>query len=114
MCKLLNVSRANIYRYHEKERKSDPETERIKRIFRDNRRAYGTRRLKVACGREGIVMSRRRIRGIMRQEGLVSCYTVKQYKIHKSTPNEADVKNVLDRKFDRHEALEAIVWMGYN
>lgn len=109
MCKLLNVSRANVYRYHEKERKSDPETERIKRVFRDNRSAYGTRRLKAASAREGIVISRRRIKRIMRQEGLVSCYTVKQYKVHKSTTNEADIKNVLNRQFDHHDALEAIV-----
>jgi len=45
----------------------------------------------------------------MRKNGLVSNYTVAQYKVHKSTCNQADTPNVVDRDFDNREKLEVIV-----
>lgn len=109
MCKFLGVSRANFYRYQAKEEIPDAENDRICRIFRDNRQAYGTRRLKVACEREGVILSRRRIARFMRYNGLGSVYTKAHYKIHKSIPNESPVSNALARKFDERDPFEVIV-----
>ena len=56
MCKILKVSRSNYYSYNDKvqtEQSKDPMTDIIKRIFRDNKKAYGTRRIKKALNKEG-------------------------------------------------------------
>ena len=41
--------------------------------------------------------------------GLVSNYTVKQFKVHKSTCNEDKIENKLNREFDREEKLDVVV-----
>ncbi len=84
-------------------------TASVCRIFRDNKKAYGTRRIKAALRNEGKQVSRRRIARIMNDEGLISVYTVAQYKVHTTTPNESPVGNELDREFDNKLKLEAIV-----
>lgn len=45
----------------------------------------------------------------MKGLGLVSNYTVAQYKIHKSTCNEAPVKNELQRQF----SVDIPIFMNY-
>lgn len=109
MCKLLKVSRANVYRYQKNKHAVDPQTERILRIFRDSQQTYGTRRLKAACKQEGVIISRRRITRIMKENGLVSVYTKAQFKVHKSGCNEADTENVLNRQYDSQSLLNTIV-----
>ena len=112
MCKILKVSRSNYYSYNDKvktEQSKDPMTDIIKRVFRDNKKAYGTRRLKKALNKEGYQVSRRRIGRIMAEEGLVSVYTKAKYKVYKTTPNESLIGNKLDREFDGKKRLEAIV-----
>jgi putative transposase len=69
-CDLLGVARSNFY-YRPR---PDPAEEldllqRLDRIFTDHP-VYGSRRLQVALGREGIVVGRRRIRRLMKKLGL--------------------------------------------
>ena len=54
-------------------------------------------------------VSRRRIDRLMHELGLVSNYTVAQFKPHKSRCNEAPVKNELKRAFNQDEELAVIV-----
>ncbi|MGC7931406.1 IS3 family transposase, partial [Lysinibacillus sp. VIII_CA] len=54
-------------------------------------------------------VSRRRIGRLMKGLGLVSNYTVAQYKLHHSTCNEAPIKNELQRQFEQEEPLAVIV-----
>ena len=49
-----------------------------------------------------MVASRRRIKRIMDQKGLISAYTRKKYRSSAAKVNEADVPNVLSREFDGH------------
>lgn len=49
-------------------------------------------------------MSRCRIGRIMREQGLVSIYTIAQFKPHKIACNETETTNVSDREFDQAEA----------
>ena len=44
-----------------------------------------------------------------RRESLVSNYTVKQFKVHKSTCNEDKVENKVNREFNREEKLDVVV-----
>ncbi|HBT85756.1 MAG TPA: IS3 family transposase, partial [Porphyromonadaceae bacterium] len=57
----------------------------------------------------GYQVSRKRIARLMRKNGLVSNYTVAHYKVHKSTCNQTDTPNVVDRGFDNKEKLEVVV-----
>lgn len=87
----------------------DDLTEAIVEIFHKNRKAYGTRKIKVRLQEQGFVVSRRRIGRIMKEQGMVSAYTVAQYKPHKTACNEATTANVLDREFQQTEAKRFVV-----
>ena len=41
--------------------------------------------------------------------GLISNYTVKQFKVHKITCNEDNIENKLNREFNREEQLDVVV-----
>ena len=59
----------------------------IERIFKESRNNYGTRKIKKELAKlpEPKQVSRRRIGRIMNELGLVSNYTVAQFKPHKSS-----------------------------
>ena len=46
MCKILKISRSHYYNYKEKIEDKDPLTNEVINIFRDNKKTYGTRRIK--------------------------------------------------------------------
>ena len=54
-------------------------------------------------------MSLRKIRIIMKLHGLVSNYTIKQFKVHKTKSNEENKPNIVNREFNREKQLEVIV-----
>ena len=112
MCAVLELSRSTYY-YElskaEKELTDDPHKDDVIRVFKDNRKAYGTRRIKKALGDENIILSRRRIGRIMAENGLVSTYTVAHYKPHKAKSNEEKIDNIVKREFDDREELDVIV-----
>src|SRR5690625_1414609 len=81
----------------------------IIQIFHDSRQNYGTRKIKVELEKKGWIVSRRRIGRIMKEQGLVSKYTIAQYKPSRSTCNESNVANVLNREFHQEEELNAVV-----
>ena len=80
---------------------------KIIRIFRSSRDCYGTRKIKRALG--GRAVSRRYIANVMKKYGLVSKYTQRQFKRHKSVVNEENVPNVVNREFSNRERLEVAV-----
>jgi putative transposase len=114
MCKLLNISRSSLYyaknkpakKYNAEEEKL---TQHIKEIFKNSRNNYGSRKIKVELKKKGIIASKRRIRRIMKENGLVSTYTVKQYKVHKQTYNNDKIDNKLKRNFNQEERMKVIV-----
>jgi putative transposase len=106
MCQILRISRSRYYSYKVDIGKVDPLAEKVKDIFRDNKKTYGTRRIKSALERQGYQVSRRRI---MACEGLVSVYTKAQYKVHKTQSNDSSIQNELNREFKDRNPLEAIV-----
>lgn len=106
MCKALGISRASYY-YEPKVKpdESDLEAEIIQ-VFNDNRKAYGTRKIKASLKKK---ISRRKIGQIMNKYHLVSVYTKKKFKAHKTKVNESPIKNELQRKFKHRQPLEAVV-----
>jgi transposase InsO family protein len=79
------------------------------REFYRSRENYGTRKLKIVLGRQGIVASRRRIGKIMKRYGLASKYTLRQKKRTKSAVNEDIVANKVNREFDNRKKYEVVV-----
>lgn len=109
MCKVLQLSRSTYY-YEAKERASeDVLTSKIMEIFRSNRQNYGTRKIKVELKKQGHVVSRRRIGRIMNEQGLVSSYTIAQFKPHKDTCNDSTVQNELNREFNQKQERAVVV-----
>lgn len=109
MCKVLGISRALVY-YQRKNKRKDIEIEKhIIRIFRESRNNYGSRKIKVELQKLGYQVSLRRIRRYMDLNGLVSNYTVKQFKVHTSRCNEDKIENKVNREFNREEKLDVVV-----
>ncbi|CAM3158153.1 Transposase [Paenibacillus sediminis] len=78
MCEVLQIARSTFY-YEAKEKdKEDEVTTAIVEIFHTNRKAYGTRKIKIKLKEQGFILSRRRIGRIMKEQGLVSTYTIAQ------------------------------------
>lgn len=109
MCKVLNISKT-VYYYQRKNKKDDVQLEKtIVTIFKDSRNNYGTRKIQAILKRQNITVSRRRIARIMAKKGLVSNYTVKQYKVTRTSCNEAKIENLLNRDFNNRKELEVVV-----
>lgn len=84
-------------------------TRQIIRIFRESKNNYGQRKIKVELEKLGYKISRRKIGRIMKQNGLVSNYTVAQYRPSKTTCNQSRIENLVKREFDNREELEVCV-----
>lgn len=89
MCNVLQLSRATYY-YEAKQAQhtGDELSPLVKEIFRESRQNYGTRKIKVELKKLGYVISRRRIGRIMQNQGLVSNYTIAQFKPQRVSCNE--------------------------
>ncbi|BEP30380.1 hypothetical protein HLPR_27110 [Helicovermis profundi] len=84
MCKVLKIARSTYY-YEKKTIKIDSILEnRIIEIFKSNRKAYGTRKIKKELSKVNMIASRKKIGKIMKKYNLISSYTIKQYKVTKS------------------------------
>ena len=109
MCKVLNISRSLVY-YTYKNRKPNPQLEQlIIKVFKDSKNNYGSRKIKVKLKELGFIVSLRRIRKIMNKYGLVSNYTIKQFKNYKSKVNNDNIPNIVDRNFNNRNFLEVII-----
>ena len=104
MCRKLRVPRSLVY-YKKKTRKIDSDLENaIIKKFRKSRNNYGSRKIKIELAKRNIIASKRRIRRIMDKYGLVSNYTIKQFKVRKTSCNEEKIENKVDREY-----LEVII-----
>lgn len=111
MCLVLELPRSTYYYYLEKdlEKQKDPYTQVVIDIFHSSRRNYGTRKIKVELSKRNILLSRRRIGRIMKDNGLISSYTIAQFKPQKTPTNEAKIRNQLNREFNQTEPLRVVV-----
>lgn len=109
MYRALGLPRSLVY-YKRKLRKNNTELEnRVIQIFKENKNNYGTRRIKVVLESDNIIASRAKIGTIMKKYGLVSNYTIKQFKVHKSPFNNDKMENIVKRGFKDRERLHVVV-----
>lgn len=87
MCKVLQLFRSSYYYEAKAQPSEDDITSNIIHIFHASRQNYGTRKIKHALKKLGKVVSRRRIGRIMKEQGLVSAYTVTLFKPHTKQMN---------------------------
>lgn len=99
MCRLLGISRSSYYADQEPQPSGDPVEPFVVRIFHENHKVYGTRKLKIELAKPGYCVSQRRIRCIMAKNGLISVYAVRKYH-SMSGVNYEDVPNLVNRQFD--------------
>lgn len=109
MCKVLQVPRSTYYYESKTKESTDEITPKVIEIFKSSRNNYGTRKIKIELKKQEIIVSRRKIGKIMKANGLVSNYTVAQYKPHISKCNESKVANELNREFDTEAPYAAVV-----
>ncbi len=110
MCRVLQIPRSTYY--YEAKRKPDEShlVSKIKTIFKESRNSYGALKIKkILEAQYKLIVSKRRIRKIMNQQGLVSSYQVTKYKPHRTTCNESKAANLLRRKFNTEEPYQAVV-----
>jgi len=81
----------------------------VVRIFNENEKVYGTQKIKIELKKVELLVSRRRIDRIMKLNGLVSPYTIAQFKVHKESCNESEIPNVLNREFNHTALLQVVV-----
>jgi transposase InsO family protein len=109
MCKVLRIARST---YYYEPIKSVDETEledAVETVFIQNRKVYGSRKIKVSLERQGVILSRRKISRIMKKRNLFSAYSICKFKVHKESVNEAEIPNLLNRQFNEHPEYAAIV-----
>ena len=109
MCLVLKISRSTYY-YEIREKKTDSKlVDRIIDIFKKSRNNYGTRKIRMELKKENLQVSRRRISRIMKQEGLISSYTVANFKPQPTPCNEDNTANLLKQQFNDKKHLEVVV-----
>lgn len=111
MCDVLQIPRSTYYyeaKIHNEKEEKDL-TKSVTGIFKSNRNVYGTRKIKKVLERQGKQVSRRRIGRLMKQQRLVSKYTIAQFKPGKTAVNESEIGNVLDRQFNQDQELKVVV-----
>lgn len=101
-CRILGVPRSTCYWMieHPGTEHVDPIAGDVRAVRRDSCERYGARKIKAALERRGVTASRRRIGGIMREQGMTSAYTRRRFKPRKTRADEARPANLLDRGFD--------------
>ena len=109
MCDKLKIARSLVYYQRKNKRKDIKLEEKIVRIFKESRNNYGSRKIKHELDILGYRVSLRKIRTLMNLNGLVSNYTIKQYKVHKQTCNNDNIGNILNREFNNKKYLDVVV-----
>lgn len=109
MCKVLQIPRSTYYYESKAKETKDEITPKVIEIFKASRNNYGTRKIKVELKKSGFIVSRRKIGRIMKTNGLVSNYTVAQYKPHVDKCNESKVANKLNREFNTKAPYSVVV-----
>ena len=109
MCRWLKIPRSSYY-YKATEPISEVELEEnIKAIFLESKSRYGARKIKKCLETQGMTVSRRRIRRIMKRLNLISVYQKAAFKPHAKGKNEAPTPNLLARQFKQENHLK--LWL---
>ena len=105
MCSCLSVSRSCFYSWLNSEpsnrvKENESLTAKIKKIFKDSRQTYGTRRIKQVLAKQGYKISQRRIGRLMKAAYLF-CKAKRKYKATTNSNHSLPIaENILNRNFN--------------
>ncbi len=111
----MKVNRSTVYyksvvNKEEKQRNHQEDLDKVQRVFDENRKKYGSRKIKKVLANEETVFSRRKILRLMKELNIRSCYNTKKYRNYSSKKcNETNCSNLLSRNFDGWSENEVIV-----
>lgn len=115
MCQVMKVSRSGYYKWlgrpeSEREQRRKKLETRIRQLFLESRRLYGSPKIAALLRKEGIQISQKTVCRIMKENGLIS-RTVKKYKATTNSRHDLPVQeNILNQEF-RAEAPNQ-VWVA--
>ena len=95
--RLLGVARSTYYSM--RSRPGRPAAPAVVAAHATSKGRYGPRKIKASLERSGVIVSRRRVCRIMRENGLAGAYARKRFKVHPGAVNEADAPNLAARGF---------------
>lgn len=81
-------------------------------LLNDDRNPKGkelSMKIKRELAKQNLTVSRLKICRIMKEDGLVFSSTVKQFKLHKQTCNNAPINNELNQNFNQEKRMNAVV-----
>nr|WP_236838260.1 IS3 family transposase [Bifidobacterium adolescentis] len=81
--------------------RADPIAGDVRAVRRDGRERHGARKIKAALERRGVTASRRRIGGIMREQGMTGAYARGRSEPHRTRADEAGLANLPDPRVRR-------------
>ena len=108
-CGIPGVPRSTYYWIigHPRTERADPIAGDVRAVRRDSRECCGARKIKAALERMGVTASRRRIGGIMREQGMTSAYARRRFKPRKTQADEAEcVCSIESGPCERVESLQ--------
>ena len=109
MLRCLRIARSTYY-YVAREKPDETALENaVVTVFNQNRKVYGSRKIKVALERKNIFLSRRRIIRFMAKRNLHSAYSISRFKVHHGKVNDSQIPNILNRQFTGHSEYAAVV-----
>lgn len=109
MCRYLDIPRSSYY-YKSAEPISEEEAgKQVKDVFLENKSRFGARKIKQVLEKQGICLSRRMIRRIMKRFNLASVYQQASFKPYSKGKNETIIPNHVKRQFDQRKPLEVLV-----
>lgn len=94
----------------EKQKKHKKDLEDVLKVFNDNRKVFGSRKIKTELAKDNKIFSKRKICALMQELGIESTYGKSSFNPESSKKcNESDVSNLLGREFDCWKENEVIV-----
>jgi transposase InsO family protein len=108
LCELFDFPRSSFY-YRKKVKFRDCRFDDIiQKIFNDNYHSYGSRKIRVELEKEGIYLSRHRIREVMIYQGLVSKYVLARKPKNIVGCNYVNYQNLVRRFFKHRRPFEVV------
>ncbi|MFQ5382543.1 MAG: IS3 family transposase [Dehalococcoidia bacterium] len=105
MCRVLQVSRSGFYAWKRREpskraKEDDALRPKVRAIFEENRRTYGSPRIQAELAEDGHAVSKKRIARLMMEEGLQAVIPRRFRLTTNSDHDDPVAENLLDRQFD--------------
>ncbi|KNY27904.1 Integrase catalytic region [Pseudobacteroides cellulosolvens ATCC 35603 = DSM 2933] len=115
MCQIFNISRSSFYEWLKRpesnRKKNDKELiEIINKIHKESYETYGQKRIKIQLNKEGILCSKRRIKRLMNENGIVSRLKRKFKATTNSNHTYPVSPNLLNQDFTTNRPNEK--WVG--